>query len=286
MLLDPKSRALVNNFGGQWLQTRNLDRIQPDPVKFPHFDAELRRDMRQETQLFFHAIIRDDRPVTDFLGATYTFVNDRLAKFYGIAGVEGHQFRRVELPPDSHRGGILTQASVLTVSSYPARTSPVLRGKWILQNLLDSPPPPPPPNVPNLDEKAVGATMSMRQQLELHRANSACRGCHARMDPLGFGLENYDAIGQWRTQDGSFPIDAAGALPNGQTFQGADGLRQILMKDQDTFARCFASKLLTYALGRKLNMPSAHGNEKFSELIEQIVTNPAFEELAGSNETR
>jgi hypothetical protein len=268
MLLDPKSRALVENFGGQWLQTRNLASIQPDPGKFPQFDASLRRDMQLETQLFFQSVIQEDHAIADFLGANYTFLNDRLASFYGIPGVQGRQFRRVDLPPDSHRGGILTQASVLTVSSYPARTSPVLRGKWILQNLLDSAPPPPPSNVPNLDEKAIGATMSMRQQLEQHRANPACLGCHARMDPLGFSLENYDAIGQWRTQDGSFPVDSG---------DGPEALKQLLLKDQDRFARCLASKLMTYALGRKASWPSARGNESFSQLVEEIVTNGAHE---------
>jgi hypothetical protein len=268
MLLDPKSRALVENFGGQWLQTRNLASIQPDPAKFPQFDRSLRHDMQQETQLFFQSIIREDRPIADFLAANYTYLNDRLALFYGIPGVEGRQFRRVELPRDSHRGGILTQASVLTVSSYPARTSPVLRGKWILQNLLDSAPPPPPPNVPNLDEKAIGATMSMRQQLEQHRTNPACRGCHARMDPLGFDLENYDAIGQWRTKDGSFPVDSG---------DGAEALKQHLLSDQDRFARCLASKLATYALGRKASLPSATGNETFSQFVEEIMIGVAHE---------
>ncbi len=262
MLLDPKSRALVENFAGQWLQTRNLDSVQPDPVKFPHFGPGLRRDMQLETLLFFQSIIRDDRPITDLLAANYTFLNDRLAKFYGIPGVEGRQFRRVELPPDSHRGGILTEASVLTVSSYPARTSPVLRGKWILQNLLDSPPPAPPPNVPSLDEKAAGGAMSMRQQLEQHRANPACRGCHARIDPLGFDLENYDAIGQWRTQDGAFPVDSG---------DGPEALKELLLSDKNRFARCVASKLATCALGRKASWPSATGNQTFAQLVEQIM---------------
>jgi hypothetical protein len=268
MLLDPKSRALVENFGGQWLQTRNLDSIQPDPQKFPQFDAALRHDMQRETQLFVQSIIQDDHPIADFLGANYTFLNDRLAVFYGVAGVEGREFRRVDLPPDSHRGGILTQASVLTVSSYPARTSPVLRGKWILQNLLDSPPPPPPPNVPNLDETAIGAGMSMRQQLELHRANPACSGCHARMDPLGFALENYDAIGHWRTTDGSFPVDSG---------DGPEALKQHLLSDQNRFARCLGSKLATHALGRKASLPSATSNETFSQLVEEIMTGGAHE---------
>jgi len=264
MLLDPKSRALVENFGGQWLETRNLDSLQPDPAKFPEFTNELRRDMQQETRLFFQSIIRDDVPISDFLAANYTFLNQRLAAFYGIPNVEGAQFRRVDLPPDSHRGGILTQASVLTVSSYPARTSPVIRGKWILQNLLDSAPPPPPPNVPKLDETGPGATTTMRQRLEQHRANPACKGCHARMDPLGFSLENYGAIGHWRTHDGNVPIDAG---------DGPDALKQLLLKDQDRFARCLVSKLMTYALGRKASLPSASGNETFSQLIESIVTN-------------
>ena len=235
----------------------------PIPAKFPQFDNELRRDMQRETQLFFQSIIRDDRPISDFIAANYTFLNQRLADFYGIPNVEGPQFRRVDLPPDSHRGGILTQASVLTVSSYPARTSPVLRGKWILQNLLDSAPPPPPPNVPKLDETALGATATMRQRLEQHRANPACKGCHARMDPLGFSLENYDAIGHWRTHDGDLPIDAG---------DGPDALKQQLLKDQDRFARSLASKLMTYALGRKSGLPSVRGNETFSQLVEQVIT--------------
>ncbi len=264
MLLDPKSRALVENFGGQWLETRNLDSLQPDPGKFPQFNKELRSDMQRETALFFQSIIRDDRPIADFIAANYTFLNQRLAAFYGIPNVQGAQFRRVELPPDSHRGGILTQASVLTVSSYPARTSPVLRGKWILQNLLDAAPPPPPPNVPKLDETALGTEATMRQRLERHRADPACKVCHARMDPLGFSLENYDAIGRWRTHDGDLPIDAG---------DGPDALKQLLLKDQDRFARCLASKLMTYERGRKASLPSATGNETFSQLVEQIINN-------------
>jgi hypothetical protein len=264
MLLDPKSRALVENFGGQWLQTRNLDSLQPDPVKFPEFTSDLRRDMQQEAQLFFRSIIHDDRPIADFLSANYTFLNQRLAAFYGIPNVEGPQFRRVDLPPDSHRGGILTEAGVLTVSSYPARTSPVLRGKWILENLLDSAPPPPPPNVPKLDETALGSAATVRQRLEQHRANPACKGCHARMDILGFSLENYDAIGRWRTHEGDLPIDAG---------DGPDALKQLLLKDQDRFARSLASKLATYALGRKCSFASAKGNETFSQLVEEIITN-------------
>jgi hypothetical protein len=268
MLFDPKSRALVENFGGQWLQTRNLDSLQPDPAKFPEFTNDLRRDMQQETKLFFQSIIRDDCPIAEFLSANYTFLNQRLAAFYGIPDIQGAQFRRVDLPPDSHRGGILTQASVLTVSSYPARTSPVIRGKWILENLLNSAPPPPPPNVPTLDETALGVSVTMRQRLEQHRANPACKGCHDRMDPLGFSLENYDAIGRWRTHDGDLPIDAG---------DGPDALKQSLLKEQDRFARGLASKLMTYALGRQASLPSATGNQTFSQLVEEIMTAGAHE---------
>jgi hypothetical protein len=268
MLFDPKSRALVENFGGQWLQTRNLESLQPDPSKFPEFTNDLRRDMQQETKLFFQAIIRDDCPIAEFLSANYTFLNQRLAAFYGIPDIQGAQFRRVDLPPDSHRGGILTQASVLTVSSYPARTSPVIRGKWILENLLNSAPPPPPPNVPKLDETALGVSVTMRQRLEQHRANPACKGCHDRIDPLGFSLENYDAIGRWRTHDGDLPIDAG---------DGPDALKRSLLKEQDRFARCLASKLMTYALGRQASLPSATGNQTFSQLVEEIMTAGAHE---------
>ncbi len=250
MLLDPKARALVEDFAGQWLQIRNLDSLQPDPAKFPQFDNQLRRDMLQETQLFFESIIRSDCPITDLLTARYTFLNERLAHFYGIPGVEGARFRRVDLPPDSHRGGILTQASILTVTSYPARTSPVLRGKWILENLLDSAPPPPPPNVPKLDE----TELPMRERLQQHRANPACNVCHARMDPLGFDLEDYDAIGQWRAS-----IDA-----------NPERLKQILLKDQDRFAQVLGSKLMTYALGRQAFLHSVTGNETFAQLVENI----------------
>jgi Protein of unknown function (DUF1592)/Protein of unknown function (DUF1588)/Protein of unknown function (DUF1587)/Protein of unknown function (DUF1595)/Protein of unknown function (DUF1585) len=268
MLFDSKSRALVENFGGQWLQTRNLDSLQPDPAKFPEFTNDLRRDIQQETKLFFQAIIRDDCPIAEFLSANYTFLNQRLAAFYGIPDIQGAQFRRVDLPPDSHRGGLLTQASVLTVSSYPARTSPVIRGKWILENLLNSAPPPPPPNVPTLDETALGVSVTMRQRLEQHRANPACKGCHDRMDPLGFSLENYDAIGRWRTHEGDLPIDAG---------DGPDALKRSLLKEQDRFARGLASKLMTYALGRQASLPSATGNQTFSQLVEEIMGAVAHE---------
>ncbi len=218
MLLDAKSSALVDNFAGQWLELRNLDSFRPDPDRFPDFDEDLRNAMRQETRLFFEAVIHEDRSILDFIDGKYTFLNERLAKYYGIPGVEGREFRRVALSGDE-RSGVLTQASVLMVSSYPTRTSPVLRGKWILENFLNDPPPPPPPGVANLNEAAIGTTASLRQQLEQHRANPSCAVCHTRMDPLGLGLENYDAVGRWRTKDGKFPIDSAGTLPGGRTFR-------------------------------------------------------------------
>ena len=283
MLADWKSRALVDNFAGQWLQLRNLDSITPDPARFPAFDDDLRRDMKRETELFVESIIRDDRSILDFIDADYTFLNSRLAKFYGLPEVDSNQLQRVQLPPDSHRGGVITQASILTVSSYPTRTSPVLRGKWILENLLNTPPPPPPPDVPNLDEKAVGSTASMRQQLEAHRTNPVCNACHARMDPLGFGLENFDAIGRWRTKDGKFPIDATGKLPNGKTFNAPDGLKRLLLADKQAFTKCLAEKLMTYALGRGLEesdgpavqsivTETAAQGYKFSALVDSLVS--------------
>src|SRR5215471_4085980 len=267
MLLDPKSVALVDNFAGQWLELRNLDSLKPDPDRFPNFDENLRQAMRQETRLFFEAVIHEDRSILDFIDGKFTFLNERLAKHYGIPGVTGPEFRRVELD-GTERSGVLTQASVLTVSSYPTRTSPVLRGKWILENLLNAAPPPPPPDVPNLDEKAVGVSASMRQQLEAHRTNPICNPCHARMDPLGFGLENFDAIGRWRTHEGNFPIDSAGKLPNGKTFDGPDGLKQLLLADKRAFTKCLTKKLLTYALGRGLNESD---DTKIQSIVDETV---------------
>jgi len=292
MLADPKSKALVDNFGAQWLQLRSLDRIQPDPDRFPKFNDELRRDMKRETELFFQYIIQEDRSILDFIDADYTFVNARLAKFYGLPQVDSNQFQRVQLPPDSHRGGVITQAAILTASSFPNRTSPVLRGKWILENILNAPPPPPPPDVPNLDQNAVGSSASMRQQLEAHRTNPVCNACHASMDPLGFGLENFDAIGRWRTKDGNFPIDATGRLPNGKTFDGPEGLKQLLLSDQTIFTKCLAEKLLTYALGRGLqdyDQPAvesivnrtAASDYRFSALIEAIISSRPFRQRRG-----
>ena len=246
--------------------------------------------------MFFEAVIHEDRSILDFIDGKFTFLNERLAKHYGIAGVTGPEFRRVALTGDE-RSGILTQASILTVSSYPTRTSPVLRGKWILDNFLNDPPPPPPPGTPNLNESAIGATASMRQQLQQHRANPACASCHTRMDPLGFGLENYDTIGHWRTQDGKFPIDSTGTLPGGKTFSTPAEMKEILKADRDAFARCITEKMLTYALGRgverydrpAVNLISrqlAASDYRFSRLVLEIVKSLPFEERHGEAPTR
>ena len=217
MLADPRSAALADNFAGQWLEMRNLDMVKPDPQKFPEWSPELRDAMKTETRLFFEDMLRENRPMARFPGCALHVPERAAGEAYGIAGVNGPEFRRVDLTTDQ-RGGILSQASVLTVSSYPTRTSAVIRGKYVLENILGSPPPPPPPDVPALDEAAVGTTASLRQQMEKHRANAVCASCHSKMDPLGFGLENYDAIGKWRTMDGKFPVDASGTLPNGKSF--------------------------------------------------------------------
>jgi hypothetical protein len=249
MLADPKSAALVQNFAGQWLTLRKLDYVAPDPETFPGFDKELRAAMARETELFFEAILREDRSLFDLLDADFSFVNERLAKHYGIAGVTGPDFRRVALPPE--RGGILTQASILTLTSNPTRTSPVKRGKWVLEQILNAPPPPPPPDVPELPPTKQ-LTGSLRKVMEEHRANALCASCHRRMDPIGFAFENYDAVGDWREKDGGFTIDPSGELPDGQSFQGPAELKRLIKDKKDVFRRCLAEKMLTYALGRGL----------------------------------
>jgi hypothetical protein len=255
MLADPKANALVENFAGQWLQTRNLKTFSPDRKRFPQFDESLRAAMLAESELFFRAILEDNRSILDFLDADFTFLNERLARHYGIDGVEGDEFRRVALTGDQ-RGGILTQAATLTITSNPTRTSPVKRGKWILEQVLGTPPPPPPPDVPELSDRRRDAlTGTLRQRMEQHRSNPNCNSCHARMDPLGFGFENYDAIGAWRELDGKFPIDPSGKLPAGATFQGPKELKAILKAKEKEFARCLVEKMLTYALGRGLEGP-------------------------------
>ncbi len=293
MLRDPKAKALVRNFAGQWLQLRNLDLVSPDKSQFPAFDDELRRAMRTESEMFFEAIVREDRSVLDLLDADFTFVNARLARHYGIKGVEGDYFRRVSLPAGGNqggaRGGVLTQAAMLTVTSNPTRTSPVKRGKWILENILGTPPPDPPPNVPTLrdDRKAV-AGGTVRQRMEQHRSDPNCAVCHKEMDALGFALENFDPVGAWRTKDGAFPIDAAAQLPDGRSFNGPRELKAMLRGGKEPFARCLTGKLLTYALGRGVesyDKPAVDGilaaakagDYKFSKIVLGIVHSDPFQ---------
>jgi len=287
MLKDPKSDGLVENFGGQWLQLKNMDVVKPDPERFPEFDESLRQSMRKETELFFGNIIRQDRSVLDFLNADYTFVNERLARFYGIPGVIGPEFRKVDMSATRRGGGLLAQSSILTVSSYATRTSPVLRGKWVLENILNAPPPPPPPNVPALDDTKIGASMTIRQQMEAHRANPVCASCHSKMDPLGFGLENLNAIGEWRDVDGKFPVDSSGALPDGRAFHGPVELKAILKTTPDAFVQSLTEKMLTYALGRgiepydrpvlsAIETKMAKDDYRFSDLVLGIVDSIPF----------
>ena len=252
MVADPKAAALTANFAGQWLYLRNLDEQRPDIAVFPAFDARLRAAMAEETRRFFTYVVQADRSILDFIAADYTFLNARLAAHYGIAGVNGTAFRRVDLDPAAHRGGLLGQASILTVTSYGNHTSVVKRGKWILDNLLASPPPPPPPDVPALQDHKDGRLLTAREQLEMHRTNPACASCHVRMDPLGFALENFDAVGGYRTRDAGQPIDVSATMPDGAHFAGLSGLQQVLMAHKDEFAAAFTERLLTYALARGL----------------------------------
>jgi hypothetical protein len=287
MLRDPKASALVEAFGGQWLQFRGLESVSPDRERFPDFDSGLRMAMRKETELLFTSLLREDRSLLDLIDARYTFLNERLARHYGIAGVSGPEFRRVATE-GTVRGGVLTHASVLTVSSYATRTSPVLRGKWILDNVLNAPPPDPPPGTPRLDEAKVGADAPLRKQLEAHRSNPTCAACHQKMDPLGFSLENFDGIGAYREKDGKWPVDASGVLPDGRAFVGASGLREVLRQDEGAFAKGVTEKMLTYALGRGLeryDKPTVQAivgrlrdrDYRFSVLVLEIVRSLPFQ---------
>jgi hypothetical protein len=297
MLRDPKASALVENFAGQWLQFKNIDVVRPDLERFPTFEDSLRKAMRRETELFIEDIIRNDRSMLELLDAKHTFVNERLARFYGIPGVVGPEFRRVDVSGTERGGGILAHASILTISSYSTRTSPVLRGKWILENLLNAPPPEPPPGVPALDDTKTGQAGTLRQQMEEHRKNPACASCHSLMDPLGFGLENFDAIGGWRTKDGEFPVDASGSLPDGRMFQTPSDLKKILLADRDAFVRGLSEKLLMYALGRGLeryDRPTVTGivaklpsrDYRFSELVVGIVNSLPFQNRSARETTQ
>jgi hypothetical protein len=287
MLADPKASNLVSNWAAQWLQLRNLGRTKPDPVRFPTVDDELLDAMRTETSMFMEAIIKEDRSILDIIDAPFTFINGPLARHYGIKGVDGEAFQRVTLDGEQ-RGGVLTQAAILTVSSYPTRTSPPVRGKWVLENLLGTPPPPPPPDVPAFKDSDIGTEVSMRERLAEHRKNPSCSPCHNLMDPIGFGLENYDAVGAWRTSDGKFPVETTGALPGGAEFTGSKGLKGILKSQSDTFAHNVTEKLLTYSLGRGLerfDTPTVEGivkqiaanNYEFSALVMAVVNSAPFQ---------
>jgi hypothetical protein len=289
MLADPRSQALVTNFAGQWLFLRNIARIQPDPAAFPNFDENLRQGLRKETELLIESMLREDKSVADLLNSDYTFLNERLAKHYGIEGIYGSEFRRVQID-DPKRRGLLGQASILTVTSYPNRTAPTIRGKWVLEQLLGTPPPPPPPNVPSLKEDASTRILTMRQRMEQHRANPACAVCHRMMDPLGFSLENFDGLGRWRdsTGPGTGAIDSSGVLPDGTKFDGPAGLREVLVSKRDLFVETFTERLLTYALGRgveeydrpvirKIVREAASNDQRWSSIILGIVRSAPFQ---------
>ena len=288
MLADRRSKTLIDNFAEQWLHLRNLKNSNPDLSAFPDFDDNLRQAMKEETELFFDSIMREDRSVMDLLNADYTFVNERLARHYGIANIYGSRFRRVQVPDEARRG-LLGQASILTVTSYPNRTSPVERGKWILTNLLGVPPQPPPPNIPPLPESGSdGKVVSLRERMERHRANPVCAGCHRAMDPIGFAMENFDGIGRWRAREDGQPIDASGTLFTGAQLDGVNGLRQELARRPDVFVGVLTERMLTYAVGRGLeyyDMPAVRtivrharaDNYRFSSIVLGVARSVPFQ---------
>jgi hypothetical protein len=289
MLADPKAYNLATNFAGQWLQLRNIDAVLPSYSIFRDFDDNVRQAFREETELFFDSVRRDDRSVLTLIKSDYTYLNERLAKHYGIPNVYGSRFRRVSLSPESERGGLLRQGSVLSVTSYATRTSPVLRGVFVLSNILGAPPPPPPPNVPVLDEGAIAANLSMRDRLAAHRSNAVCASCHRAIDPAGFPLENFDAVGQWRIHESNGgPVDASGMLPGLQEFQGVKGLEDAVMARPELFAANLTEKLLTFALGRgveyydapavrKIVGEAKRDDYRFSSIILGIVNSVPFQ---------
>jgi hypothetical protein len=287
MLVDARAKNLVRNFGEQWLHLRNLESITPDLRLFPDFDDNLRQAFRHETEMHFETVLREDRSVLDLLKADYTFLNERLARHYGIPNVYGSHFRRVTLDPKSERGGLLRQGGILTVTSYATRTSPVIRGKWILENIVGAPPPPPLPDVPALKDNTISATLSVRERLAEHRANAACASCHNLMDPIGFSLENFDAVGRWRTLEEGKPVDASGGLPDGSKFTGVSGLESGLLSRPDIFAGTLTEKLLTFALGRgvehydgpairKIVRDAGAENYRFSSIVVGVATSTPF----------
>jgi len=289
MLADRRSFNLATNFAGQWLRLRNIDALSPSTTLFRDFDDNLRQAFRQETELFFDSVLRDDRSVLTFIRSDYTFLNERLAKHYGSPNVYGSRFRRVTLTPENKRGGLLRQGSVLSVTSYATRTSPVLRGVLVLRNILGAPPPSPPPNVPALDESTMAANLTMRQRLAAHRNNSVCASCHRTIDPVGFSLENFNAVGQWRDFDADGqPVDASGAVPGGGEFRGIDGLENAVLARPELFVGTLTENLMTFALGRGVEYYDAPAVRKivrnaekdgyrFSSLILGIVRSAPFQ---------
>lgn len=291
MLEDPRAESLVTNFAEQWLYIRDIDAKKPDELLFPDFDETLREGFRRETDLFLDSILlHGNQSVLDLMTANYSFINERLAKHYGIPSVEGTYFRRVTFPPDSPRGGLLGQGSILTLTSYATRTSPVLRGKWILENILSSPPPPPPPNVPALKTEAndTGKPLTMRQAMVAHRANPVCASCHARMDPIGFAMDHFDAVGQWRDTEAGQPIDASGVLPDGTKFNGVADLKKALLRHPEQFVQTVAEKLLMYGISRNVQYfdqpavramvrQSAASNYSFASLVLGVVKSAPFQ---------
>jgi hypothetical protein len=289
MLADRRSFNLATNFAGQWLRLRNIDAVIPSGDLFRDFDDNLRQAFRQETELFFDSILREDRSVLTFLKSDYTFLNQRLAKHYGVPNVYGSRFRRVTLTPDSHRGGLLRHGSVLSVTSYATRTSPVLRGVLVLRNILGAPPPAPPPDVPALDESTMAANLPMRERLAAHRSNAACASCHRTIDPVGFALENFDAVGKWRALEvEDQPVDATGALPGDKEFRGVDGLEDALLRRPELFVATLTENLMTFALGRgieyydapavrKIVNDAEKGSYRFSSIILGIVKSVPFQ---------
>jgi hypothetical protein len=290
MLADARSESMVTNFAAQWLYLHDVEVKAPDLFLFRDFDEGLRKSFERETELFLDSILRENRSVRELLTANYTFVNERLAKHYGIPNVRGSQFRRVTWPEGSPRAGLLGQGSILTLTSYSTRTSPVLRGKYVLENLLAAPPPPPPPNVPSLRTEASGSgeELSLREAMVQHRANPACASCHARMDPIGFAMENFDAVGKWRDQDAGKPIDVSSSLPEGTVVNGVQGVRDLILRDPERFVGAVAQKLLMYGVGRnvqyfdipavrKMVREAAAGDYPFSVLVLGVAQSDPFQ---------
>ncbi|RMH11997.1 MAG: DUF1588 domain-containing protein [Planctomycetota bacterium] len=294
MLDDPKADAFIENFAGQWLQLRNLQALEIDRRKYPLYDDDLRRSMVREAELFFGDVVRNDHRISAFIDSPYTYIDGRLAALYGIEGVEGDEFRRVNFGDSSVRGGVLAMGAVLTVTSNPTRTSPVKRGLFVLEEILGNPPPPPPPDIPPLEQVVSenSKRMSLREQLSAHLTDPVCASCHRRMDPIGLAMENFDAIGAWRDSDAGMPIDASGELPGGIVFEGPEGLKQILLAREESFVENLTRKLMTYALGRgmepfdrptvyRIARQAEQAGGRFSAIIEGIVLSETFRTCRG-----